>query len=69
MRRKIGFLPMAFDDFNWWAKDNNLRQPLLWGSNEELPEAMEDYCLSKAMDEAKETPLLSREEALAYLEA
>jgi hypothetical protein len=38
-------------------------------SAEELSEAMEDYCLSKAMDEAKETPLLSREEALAYLEA
>ncbi len=38
-------------------------------SVEELSEAMEDYCLSKAMDEAKETPLLSREEALAYLEA
>jgi len=38
-------------------------------SSEELSEAMEDYCLSKAMDEAQETPLLSREEALAYLEA
>ena len=38
-------------------------------STEELSEAMEDYCLSKAMDEAKETPLLSRGEALAYLEA
>jgi hypothetical protein len=38
-------------------------------ASEELPEAPEDYCLSKAMDEGKETPLLSREEALAYLEA
>jgi len=38
-------------------------------SAEELTEAMENYCLSKAMDEAQETPLLSREEALAYLEA
>jgi len=38
-------------------------------SAEELSDAMEDYCLSKAMDEAKGTPLLSREEALAYLEA
>jgi hypothetical protein len=37
-------------------------------SAEELSEAMEDYCLSKAMDEAKESPLLSREKALAYLE-
>ncbi len=35
----------------------------------ELSEAMEDYCLSKAMDEAKASPLLNREEALAYLEA
>ena len=38
-------------------------------SVEELSEAMEDYCLNKAMDEAKATPLLSREDALAYLEA
>jgi hypothetical protein len=38
-------------------------------SAEELSDAMEDYCLSKAMDEARGTPLLSREEALAYLEA
>jgi len=37
-------------------------------SVEELSEAMEDYCLGKAMDEAKKSPLLSREEALAYLE-
>ena len=36
---------------------------------EELSDRMEDYCLNKAMDEAKKTPLLSREEALAYLEA
>jgi hypothetical protein len=37
-------------------------------SAEELTEAIEDYCLGKAMDEAKESPLLSREEAVAYLE-
>jgi len=37
-------------------------------SSEELSEAMEDYCLSRAMDEARESPLLSRDEALAYLE-
>lgn len=35
---------------------------------EMLSEAMEDYCLNKAMDEAEKSPLLSREEALAYLE-
>ena len=29
---------------------------------------LEDYCLNKAMDEAKKTPLLSREEALKFLE-
>jgi len=28
---------------------------------------MEDYCLNKAMDEAKKTPLLNRDEALDYL--
>ncbi len=38
-------------------------------SAEELSEAIEDYCLNKAMVEAKESPLLSRDEALAYLEA
>jgi hypothetical protein len=38
-------------------------------SAEELSEAIEDYCLNKAMDEAKESPLLNRDEALAYLEA
>ncbi|RLC10269.1 MAG: hypothetical protein DRI57_20670 [Deltaproteobacteria bacterium] len=34
-----------------------------------LSEAMEDYCLNKAMDEAKESPLLSRDEALSWLES
>ena len=38
-------------------------------SVEELSAALEDYCLSKAMDEAQDSPLLSRQEALAYLEA
>ena len=36
---------------------------------EELSESIEDYCLNKAMDEAKESPLLTREEALAYLDS
>ena len=35
---------------------------------EQLSETMEEYCLNKAMDEGKKTPLLSREEALAFLE-
>lgn len=34
----------------------------------ELAENLEDYCLSKAMDEAQATPLLSREDALRFLE-
>jgi len=37
-------------------------------SFEELQEAVEDYCLNKAMDESVNTPLLTRSEALAYLE-
>ena len=37
-------------------------------SLEDLQEAVEDYCLNKAMDEAATTPLLTRSEALAYLE-
>ncbi|WP_017720293.1 hypothetical protein [Kamptonema formosum] len=37
-------------------------------SVEELAEAVEDYCLNKAMNEAVNTPLLTRSEALAYLE-
>ncbi len=35
---------------------------------EELTEAVEDYCLGKAMDEGRRTPLLSREQALENLE-
>ena len=35
---------------------------------EEIHEAMEDYCLNKAMDEAKDSPTLTREELLKYLE-
>ncbi len=38
-------------------------------SVQELSDSMEDYALNKAMDEAEKTPLLSREQALAYLEA
>lgn len=37
-------------------------------SIKELSEEMEDYCLSRAMDEAQKTSLLNRKEALAYLE-
>ncbi len=36
-------------------------------SVEELSEAIEDYCMNKAMDEAQKSPLLTREEALEYL--
>ncbi len=32
-----------------------------------LVEAVEDYCLGQAMDEGLQTPLLRREEALAFL--
>ena len=38
------------------------------GSLEDLTEGIEAYCLSKAMDEAKATPLLSRDKALRFLE-
>ena len=37
-------------------------------SVENLAEAVEDYCLNKAMNEAVNTTLLGRAEALAYLE-
>ncbi len=37
------------------------------GSVEELSDAVEDYCLGKAMDEGRRTPLLSRDEALEFL--
>lgn len=36
--------------------------------SEELTDAVEDYCLHQAMQEAEQTPLLDRESALAYLE-
>lgn len=35
---------------------------------EDLPENLEDYCLNKAMDEAIDSPVLKREEAIAFLE-
>ena len=35
---------------------------------DDLSEILEDYCLNKAMDEAKQTPLLERDAALKYLE-
>ena len=38
------------------------------GSPEELVERIEDYCLSRAMDESDRTSSLSREEALAIIE-
>jgi hypothetical protein len=37
-------------------------------SLEEVADAMEDYCLGKAMDAGRETPLLDRQEALKFLE-
>ena len=37
-------------------------------SVEDVRESVEDYCLGRAMDEGQETPLLSREEALEFLE-
>ena len=37
-------------------------------SPEDLTEALEDYCLARAIDEGKKTPLLDRAAALAYLE-
>ena len=37
-------------------------------SLKEFTEAIEDCCLNKAMDEAKDTPLLSKEEAVKFLE-
>jgi hypothetical protein len=35
---------------------------------EDLTDAIEDYCLHQAMNEAAATPLLDRQAALAYLE-
>ena len=37
-------------------------------SIKEMSENIEDYCLNKAMDEALQSPLLNRLEALRYLE-
>jgi hypothetical protein len=37
-------------------------------SADAIGEALEDYCLNRAIDEGKQTPLLNRAEALAYLE-
>ena len=37
-------------------------------SPENIVEAIEDYCLNRAMDEAQTTPLFGRAEALKFLE-
>ncbi len=37
-------------------------------SLENLSDAIEDYCLNKAMDEGKTSPLYSQDEAKAFLE-
>ncbi|WP_027403349.1 hypothetical protein [Aphanizomenon flos-aquae] len=37
-------------------------------SLDELAEAVEDYCMNKAMNKSVNTPLLNRAKALAYLE-
>jgi len=37
-------------------------------SLENLSDAIEDYCLNKAMDEGKRSPLYSQDEAKAFLE-
>jgi hypothetical protein len=42
--------------------------PIDNASLEDLSEAIEDYCLNKAIDEGKNTPLYSRSEALAFLD-
>ncbi|WP_103666775.1 hypothetical protein [Pseudanabaena sp. BC1403] len=42
--------------------------PIDNASLEDLSEAIEDYCLNKAIDEGKNTLLYSHAEALAFLE-
>jgi hypothetical protein len=37
-------------------------------SEAEISAGIEDYCLNKAMDEAKDSPLLDRAAALEFLE-
>lgn len=37
-------------------------------TSEDIMEAIENYCLSRAMDEANDSPLLNRADALAFLE-
>jgi len=38
-------------------------------SDDDLVDALEDYALGRAMDEAANSPILNRDEALAFLEA
>ena len=46
------------------------RQLLPTGNDslQSIAENLEDYCLSNAMDEAQNSPLLNREDALSFLE-
>lgn len=65
LRDKKGQLKAVVIPIELW-KELFLEDP---DSIEELTEALENYALNRAMDEAKNTPLLNREDALAYLEA
>lgn len=47
---------------------NEQDTPQLIAVKDELSEGLEDYCLNKAMDEAKGSPLLDRGAALEFLE-
>lgn len=64
LRDKKGQLKAVVIPIELW-KELFLEDP---DSIEELTEALENYALNRAMDEAKNTPLLNREDALAYLE-
>ena len=37
-------------------------------SPEDIAEEIENHCLNKAMDEAQKTPLLSKDEAISFLD-
>ncbi len=65
LKDKTGQLKAVVIPIKLW-KELFLEDP---DSIEELTEALENYALNQAMDEAKKTPLLNREDALAYLAA
>jgi hypothetical protein len=66
------FLGMTIVEYSRWVEQPEFLNFILFsrrfGISTEKHAEFEDYCLGKAMDAAKNSPLLTHEEALTFLE-